>query len=243
MALLSLACGGKNKGAESAEDARTRRDTRIVLEKCDTDSKSAEKIDANGDGRPEIVKVMRDSREICRTYDLNFDGKVDRTTFYDEAGKVRRMESDFDRDNRVDEIVLYKGGVEVEKHRATTLDGKLDTWDFLEKGQVVRTERDETGDGVIDQWWEYPTRGCPMIHVDTDGDGRPDPGASIDYCKETGYVPPPLPTAAPVKDPGFGGETGPRLEETENREAAPGEDATGAGDASGEAKGSETQSE
>ncbi len=226
LALLCLACGGKNKGAQSADDVRTIRDTRIILEKCDIESKSAEKIDADGDGRPEIVKVLKDGRELCRTFDLNFDGKIDRTTFFDERGKIRRVESDFDRDNRVDEIVLYKAGVAVEKHRATTLGGKLDTWDFLEKGQVVRTERDENGDGVIDQWWEYPTRGCPLIHVDVDGDGRPDPGASIDYCKETGYRPPPLPTAAPAKDPGFGSESGPRLEETENREAGSDEEGT-----------------
>ena len=32
--------------------------------------------------------------------------------------------------------------------------------------------------------------GCPVIHVDADKDGRPDPGGSIDYCKETGFTPP-----------------------------------------------------
>ena len=43
---------------------------------------------------------------------------------------------------------------------------------------------------MIDQWWEYPKPGCPLIHADVNNDGRPDPGATINYCKETGYVPP-----------------------------------------------------
>lgn len=219
------ACGGKKKGAESAADARTERETKIVLEKCDVLAKSAEKIDANGDGRPDIVKVKAGSSEVCRTADLNFDGKIDRTTFFDKAGKVRRIESDFDRDGRVDELSFFSSGKLTEKHRATTLNGKLDTWEFFKDDQVTRTERDENGDGFLDQWWEYPKRGCPMIHVDTDGDGRPDPGASIDYCKETGFVPPPLPgeekAAPPPSDFGAPDE---RVEEVENRkegEASP----------------------
>src|SRR5690606_26414186 len=149
--------------------------------------------DANGDGKPDIVQVKSGGREVCRTADLNFDGRLDRITFFDANGKIRRVESDFDRDGRIDELAFFDTGTLKEKHRATTLDGKLDTWEFYEKGQVARTERDENGDGFIDQWWEYPSRGCPLIHMDTDGDGRPDPGASIDYCKETGYSPPPLP--------------------------------------------------
>ena len=62
----------------------------------------------------------------------------------------------------------------------------------------MRTERDSNGDGVIDQWWEYPKPGCPLIHADMNNDGRPDPGATIDYCKETGYVPPDRADKAPV---------------------------------------------
>lgn len=212
------ACGGKKKGAESADDIRAERETKIALEKCDTASPSAENIDANGDGRPDIVRVKQGDREICRTADLNFDGKIDRTTFFDAQQKIRRIESDFDRDGQVDEIATLDAGVMKEKHRATTMDGKLDTWEFFEKGKLARTERDENGDGFIDQWWEYPKHGCPLIHVDADGDGRPDPGASIDYCKETGFVPPPLPGEEEAeKKPADFGTSNERIEETENR--------------------------
>jgi hypothetical protein len=212
------ACGGKKKGATSAEDIRAQRETKISLEKCDTASAGAEGLDANGDGRPDVVRVKQGAREVCRTTDLNFDGKIDRTTFFDAQQKVRRVESDFDRDGLVDELSLFEGGVLKEKHRATTMDGTLDTWEFYEKGKLARTERDEDGDGFIDHWWEYPRHGCPLIHVDTDGDGRPDPGASIDYCKETGFVPPPLPGEdEPVKKGADFGSSNERVEETENR--------------------------
>ena len=227
LSLLIVGCGKKNKATASAEDARQFRETKIVLEVCDQGAQGADRIDANGDGKPEIVRVLKDKKELCRTVDLNFDSKVDRTIFYDERSKERRMESDFDRDGVVDEIAIYKDGVVSEKWRMTTMDGKLDTWEFFENGTLARTERDENGDGAIDQWWEYPSRGCPLIHVDADGDGRPDPGASIDYCKETGYTPPPVPgtEVKPNETADFGGTE--RVEELSNEKAGADDSAAG----------------
>lgn len=189
-ALLQLGCNASSSNAQSAANAPTKRDTRIVHENCPIDSSGAEKIDANGDGRPEIIIVSRGGREQCRAVDLNFDGKFDVWVYRDGAGQVRRRETDYDRDGRIDEIAIYKGGVIVEKQRATTLANKLDTWQFYQGGTLARTERDSNGDAVIDQWWEWPRPGCPLVHTDIDGDGRPDPGATLDYCKGTGYVPP-----------------------------------------------------
>jgi hypothetical protein len=186
--LLGLGCGGKSGGVESAADARIRRPTEVKLEKCEVEGSRA--YDADSDGRPEVRVQSRGGKEVCRMADLDSDGRLDRTTFLDGAGQVRRIESDFDRDGRVDEIALFEGGVLKEKLRATTLSGKLDTWEFYAQGKIEHTERDKNGDGVIDQWWEYPTPSCPLIHSDGDGDGRPDPSTTIDYCKVTGYVPP-----------------------------------------------------
>src|SRR6187551_1222539 len=119
--LLALGCAKKPVAANTAEDARQFRDTKILLEGCDVAQAGAEKVDANSDGKPEIVRVLKGQRELCRTVDLNFDGKVDRTTYFDEAGKERRTESDFDRDGIVDEIAISKAGVLVEKWRMTTM--------------------------------------------------------------------------------------------------------------------------
>lgn len=203
MAVVGLV-GCKKTESELPDDPRNRRSTEITLEGCALDSESASRLDPNEDGKAEVVQVMEGEREVCRAVDLNFDGTYDRITFFDQAGKTRRVESDYDRDGRIDEIALYEDGQLQEKHRATTLDGKLDTWDFYENGRIAASERDEDGDGIIDQWWEYPDRGCPLIHIDADGDGRPDPGASIDYCEETGYVPPERAPEIEEGDPGYG---------------------------------------
>jgi len=217
LATLTLGCGKKATETKSAADARQHRETKIQLETCAGSGSSSDAIDANGDGKPEIVRSLKGSVEMCRTVDLNFDGQVDRTVFYDGQGKERRVESDFDRDGLVDEIATYEAGLITLKSRVTTPDGKLDTWEFFDKGVLSRTERDENGDGIIDQWWEYPSRGCPLIHVDENGDGRPDPGASIDYCKETGYTPPPVPgEAEAAPSPADFGKEGERVEELSN---------------------------
>jgi hypothetical protein len=186
---LLVACAGSQAAPDLPEGA-VRRDTAITHEECDTESSGAERIDANGDGKPDIVVVRQGGKELCRAVDLNMDGVVDRWSYLDAAGKLRRQESDYDRDGRIDEIAMFQGGVPVEKHSATTLHHQLDTWHFYDKGRLVRTERDSNGDAVVDQWWEYKSAECPVIHSDVNNDGRPDPGASIDYCKETGFVPP-----------------------------------------------------
>lgn len=188
LSAATLACGGKQQeGPSNLASAHVRRSTKIELEACSIEESS---LDANAHGRADVQRSMAGAREACRVADLNGDGRSDRTTFFDNEGRLRRVESDFDRDGRVDEIALYTAGVLQEKHRATLLGGKLDTWEFYEGGALVRTERDKNGDGIIDQWWEYPRAGCPLIHTDSDGDGRPDPHTTIDYCQATGYVPP-----------------------------------------------------
>jgi hypothetical protein len=183
-------CNGSGPGAKSADAELTRRDTTIVHEACDIKSSNADKLDPNGDGQPDVYIVRSGSRELCRAVDLNFDGIIDVYSYRDDSGRLRRRETDYDRDGRIDEISIFQAGVMTEQHRATTLANRLDTWQFFQGGKLARTERDADGDAVVDQWWEYPTPGCPLIHSDVDGDGRPDPGATIDYCKETGYVPP-----------------------------------------------------
>ncbi len=75
-----------------------------------------------------------------------------------------------------------------ERERVMTLVGKVDTWQHFENGQLARAERDTNGDGIVDQWWEYPKRAeteCPLIHSDMDGDGRPDPERRLTCVHKT----------------------------------------------------------
>lgn len=185
-AVCVSACG---LGEAKSPDGRIRRDTRIVHEECDTDQGGARNYDVDGDGRHDLGIVYRGGGEVCRAVDLNFDGRIDTWIFRAPDGSVRRRESDFDRDGRIDEIATYGGGTLMSKQVATNLAGRLDTWQYFRAGVLQRAERDSDGDSVIDQWWEYPRMpksDCALVHSDVDGDGRPDPGATVDMCKEAG---------------------------------------------------------
>lgn len=182
---LFLGCAGcRNREPEEPEGGATVHETAIVLEPCD--GETAERYDADEDGTPEVVLFKQGVRPICRRLDFDDDGRADRVMFFDKQGHLRRIENDFDRDQRVDEVSFFDAGVIREKWRATVLRGRFDTWEYYERGARVRSERDADGDGVVDQWWDYKSPDCPLIHSDVNGDGLADPGSTIDYCKEVG---------------------------------------------------------
>jgi hypothetical protein len=154
-------------------------------EPCDMGSSGAQKVDTNGDGRPDFIRVMSGGREVCRVVDLNHDGRPDSYIYLDANGAIRRTESDFDRDSVIDEIAHYQGGVIVRKDRETNLDKRLDTWDLYQGGKVTQRLRDSDANGKVDQWWTWPNPDkpeCPVIASDHDGDGQPDPNSVIDVC-------------------------------------------------------------
>jgi hypothetical protein len=217
-------CGGSvSTAGASGPGAVTHRDNRIVHQDCPIES--GEKLNLGGDARPDVIIVKSGGREVCRALDMNFDGVWDSWVYRDPTGAVVRRENDYDRDGRVDEIAIYRNGVLVEKQRATTLVGRLDTWHFYNNGNLARTERDSDGDTQIDQWWEYPKADrldCPLIHSDIDGDGHPDPGATVDVCGESsGYVPPEKQEKQPSNtfERGPGGTLPTEVEEKSNKPA------------------------
>lgn len=167
----SVSLGG---GPKSGGDLESDRPVKIVHEPCEGQGGT----DTNGDGKPDIVSVMSGSRETCRALDLNFDGRMDRWVYFDDQGNIRRIESDYDRDGRVDEIQNFRGGQLVRKDREMNLDGKLDTWDLYQDGKLVKRERDSDGDGKVDQWWTYEGDRV-TIAMDRNGDGQPEPDGTI----------------------------------------------------------------
>ncbi|MGC4065379.1 MAG: hypothetical protein QM784_12165 [Polyangiaceae bacterium] len=178
----------------------TERNRTVTHEPCELDSSGADKVDANGDGKPDVTVVREGGKESCRAADLDFDGKVDLYAYQDASGRMRRQELDYDRDGNIDEIQLFKDGELTEKHRSTMMVKRLDTWETYSQGRLVKAERDSDGNGKIDQWWDYKTPDCPLIRSDIDGNGEPDPTSQVDFCSEASYKPPEqaAPTTAPM---------------------------------------------
>lgn len=198
--------------AKTPANGPEKRDTTIVHEPCDGNASSAQKVDVNGDGKHDIIHVMSGAKEACRIVDLNMDGSVDAFIYYDDQGRERRRESDFDRDGRADEIAVFVGGQLELKMRETNFDNKIDTWDHYEGGRLVRRERDSDGDGIVDQWWNFnnPAKPrCAVVASDRNADGKPDPESVVDLCGDSYGAPklgpapgaPPPASAAPSAAP------------------------------------------
>lgn len=184
--LLSCVLGGCSREVPVAvpeQPPLERRQTRVVHEPCDA-AGATRTTDVSGDGKADFVVVgLPDGR--CESYDFNFDGRIDLWAYFNADGTKRRTESDYDRDGRVDEVVLYEQGNAARALLATTLAGRVDSWQTASGGRLTLMERDANGDAVVDQWWEFSARDgleCATVHIDIDGDGRPDPGTTLKLC-------------------------------------------------------------
>lgn len=203
---MLAACASNPDPRATADLSGEARDTELKHENCPFESSNSERVDVNGDGKPDLSTVKSGSRVICKAVDLNFDGAIDTFVYYDDQGRERRRESDFDRDGRPDEIAYYEGGVVVRKERETNFDDKIDTWDYYRGDRIVRRERDSDGDAIIDQWWEFNRPDdpkCAIVSTDRNTDGKPDVGSEVDLCGDP-YTPaaaapaPPPPTSTPA---------------------------------------------
>ncbi|MCC6528291.1 MAG: hypothetical protein IT373_36945 [Polyangiaceae bacterium] len=193
------ACKSSGDARSPDDAAKKPRDTEMVHQACDLESSGASVLDADRDGRPEIIRVMSGSREVCRAVDINGDGGIDFFNYFDAEGRLTRRESGFDRDNRPEQIAYYEGGQIVRRERETNFDGKLDTWDYYEGGRLVREERDATADGFVDQWWDFDRAAepeCARVRSDADADGQPDAEEPIDTCASDAFRPTPAASAS-----------------------------------------------
>ncbi|MFC1641183.1 hypothetical protein ACFL5O_00640 [Myxococcota bacterium] len=200
-----IACSQQiGAGAQSPTGAGAERELRIVHDPCDT-ARADEKLDANGDGKPEVSIVKQDGRTHCFSVDFNSDGRIDQWVYLDPSGVVRRREFALGVGPHINKIEMYKGGQLVSVHKSTLTTGKVDTWQQYNAGKLVQSERDSDGDGQVDQWWDYRAStkpNCPMMYADSNKDGKPDHAAGVNLCGG-GYVPPERPVAQKPKSPDF----------------------------------------
>lgn len=178
---MALGCGNDgNSGVGNSKLPDGVRSGVIEHEACDESGNKVETLDTNNDGKPDIRRVFKNGKEVCRISDLNKDGKPDMFEYYDAQGQLRRREADYDDNGIVNAIEYYENGKLVRRELDTTNQGRIDTWDYFDPatGNRIKRERDANGDGRIDQWWTYEGDKV-SIAMDRNGDGQPDPDSVI----------------------------------------------------------------
>jgi len=150
--------------------------------RCDDRGKQVITLDANGDGKKDIIKlfvmVMHDGNAtqqlVCRQSDLDFDGKIDLVQYYGPAGDVIADEYSMDYSGKFNGRTFRQDGKKVRAEKDMNFDGKPDYFEFYEGGRLVRVERDRDGDGKVDEWQYYEGGRLDRIGWDTTGSGRVD---------------------------------------------------------------------
>ena len=212
VAVLS-ACGGSQADTKPApvaapEPTEAERNAATQPSQTESDANGAiERIDVNGDHKPDVFKFYRNvevpgatpdapkviKRALVRKeLDVNFDQRIDIVEYYEgEPGKEQKVKEEFDLDfdGRVDETRHYKDGNLTLIELDLGFDGKTDTWSYYQLTQneegkpvnrLVERRRDTNGDGVVDVW-EYYTKGVLVkIGTDSNGDGTPDVFVRVD---------------------------------------------------------------
>ena len=173
---LLCACGGKHSASDDAYAATVRESARLS-ERASNDGLVEQRIDLNGDDKPEVYNFYRERAEAPRLLvrketDLNWDGRIDVWTWFDENGLIEKEELDGDFDSRRDWVDHYQGGKRVMSEVDTDYNGVFDLFKYYEGGKIRRKERDTNADGRMDYWEYFDDQGKVIkTGKDIDGDG------------------------------------------------------------------------
>lgn len=109
-------------------------------------------IDLNNDGRVDVIQLFGDDGRLkSEQSDLDFDGKMDVTAYFEEDVLIRK-ELDLDFDGTPDILRYYAEGKLDRIETDANGDGRVDTWEYFVEGELDRVGTDNDGDGVVDHW-------------------------------------------------------------------------------------------
>ena len=186
LAAFMPACGGTQKlSANPTMDQKVSQSdfgAKFDRSRCDDKGKQVVSLDANGDGKPDVIKlflsVVQDGHTVeqlvCKQTDLDFDGKIDLVQYYGPAGDLFMDEYSMDYSGKFNGRTFYQDGKKVRSEKDMNFDGKPDYFEFYEGGKLVRVERDRGGNGKIDEWQYYEGGHLDRVGYDTTGSGRVD---------------------------------------------------------------------
>jgi hypothetical protein len=114
-------------------------------------------LDLNHDGRKDIYRFYNDEgRPLRELTDSNFDGTIDSTAFF-EDGRLAREEIDRNQDGTQDETRHFIRGKLLRVERDDNYDSKTDVWEHWEDGRLLRIGYDVNADEVADFWHRAPS--------------------------------------------------------------------------------------
>lgn len=152
LALVSSSCSKDNDAKTAASEADN---TQLKTKALDLSNVDKESIDINDDGKIDqtryFVTLKNDEKQLKYvTHDINFDGIIDITEFYEDNFRVRD-EIDLDYDGVCDLIISYKNGVISKKEYSVDFEGnRYGVQIFDENGNRVQIQRDTNNDGKMD---------------------------------------------------------------------------------------------
>lgn len=161
--MLVVACGfAACSSSNSKNDPNSAASSKVKLNVLEmkTSGLDQEAFDLNEDGINDQVRYIargKNGADEVRyvTHDINFDGIIDITEFYEDGSHVRD-EIDLDFDGVCDLVVKYKNGVVYSKEYSLDFEGNRHGIQFFnENGQRISIQRDTDGDGRLDTVESY----------------------------------------------------------------------------------------
>jgi hypothetical protein len=183
---FALGCGGTQKSVGNpGSDLKISNEdfgAKFDRSRCDDRGKQVVSLDANGDGKPDVIKLFLPGNQdghqvqqlVCKQTDLDFDGKIDLVQYYGPGGELFMDEYSMNYTGKFNGRTFFQEGKKVRAEKDMDFDGKPDYFEFYEGGKLVRVERDRNADGKVDEWQYYENGRLDRIGFDTTGSGRVD---------------------------------------------------------------------
>lgn len=137
-----------------------------------------ESTDTSGDNVADVRKVFRVEGEgrkarkilVCRSLDINHDGRKDIFRFYNDEGRPLRELTDSDFDGTIDSVAFFEDGRLAREEIDRNHDGTQDETRHFIRGKLFRVERDDNHDRKIDVWEHWEDERLLRIGYDVNGD-------------------------------------------------------------------------
>ena len=142
-----------------------------------------EGFDINGDQKNDVwryFELSNGKRTLTRkTFDFNFDDKVDFVRHYDTNGEIKRDELDMDFNGQFDLFSIYKKGQLIRQEVSLKGDKDPEVIKVYDEGQLKHIMYDRDSDQNFEYWEYYSKQKLIATGLDTDLDGVPDQRSEV----------------------------------------------------------------